>query len=246
MPLMHILCISPSMSTSLLIPALSCDLEVTSQHLHAPSRVCSNSSGLLGPVRKAFLHRAPQVPANGSLGRRCHVMVTLRTCQSSTSGCEEESSAVLSLLTGAVTRQTMPAAPESLPLVTCQLIGQTALPSSSHPSHARTMSANGPAPDPAPVAQRPLSPPTPPASTPAPAVAPAPAPVAPPAPVALPAPASTTIPVGALAQKKRQQYAKSKKQGSNANSRPPRALFCLKLNNPIRRACISLVEWKYP
>uniref|UniRef100_A0A8D0A882 Voltage-dependent L-type calcium channel subunit alpha n=1 Tax=Sander lucioperca TaxID=283035 RepID=A0A8D0A882_SANLU len=43
---------------------------------------------------------------------------------------------------------------------------------------------------------------------------------------------------------KRQQYAKSKKQGSNANSRPPRALFCLKLNNPIRRACISLVEWK--
>uniref|UniRef100_A0A669ETF8 Voltage-dependent L-type calcium channel subunit alpha n=1 Tax=Oreochromis niloticus TaxID=8128 RepID=A0A669ETF8_ORENI len=28
------------------------------------------------------------------------------------------------------------------------------------------------------------------------------------------------------------------------NSRPPRALFCLNLNNPIRRACISLVEWK--
>uniref|UniRef100_A0A3Q3E870 Voltage-dependent L-type calcium channel subunit alpha n=1 Tax=Labrus bergylta TaxID=56723 RepID=A0A3Q3E870_9LABR len=44
--------------------------------------------------------------------------------------------------------------------------------------------------------------------------------------------------------KKRAQYAKSKKQGSNANSRPARALFCLKLNNPIRRACISLVEWK--
>ncbi|XP_049893992.1 calcium channel, voltage-dependent, L type, alpha 1D subunit, a [Epinephelus moara] len=101
------------------------------------------------------------------------------------------------------------------------------------------MSANGPAPDPAPAA-----PEAPPASTPAPAVAPAPAPVAPPAPPALPAPASTTIPVGALAQKKRQQYAKSKKQGSNANSRPPRALFCLNLNNPIRRACISLVEWK--
>uniref|UniRef100_G3N9V6 Voltage-dependent L-type calcium channel subunit alpha n=1 Tax=Gasterosteus aculeatus aculeatus TaxID=481459 RepID=G3N9V6_GASAC len=69
-------------------------------------------------------------------------------------------------------------------------------------------------------------------------------PAAPPAPPALPAPVSSTIPVGALAQKKRQQYAKSKKQGSNANSRPPRALFCLKLNNPIRRACISLVEWK--
>ncbi|XP_068449929.1 calcium channel, voltage-dependent, L type, alpha 1D subunit, a isoform X10 [Clinocottus analis] len=105
------------------------------------------------------------------------------------------------------------------------------------------MSANGPAPDPAPAA-----PEAPPASTPAPAPAPAaaptPAPVAAPAPSALPAPVSSTIPVGALAQKKRQQYAKSKKQGSNANSRPPRALFCLNLNNPIRRACISLVEWK--
>uniref|UniRef100_A0A3B3ZF44 Voltage-dependent L-type calcium channel subunit alpha n=1 Tax=Periophthalmus magnuspinnatus TaxID=409849 RepID=A0A3B3ZF44_9GOBI len=66
----------------------------------------------------------------------------------------------------------------------------------------------------------------------------------PPAPAPAPAPVSSTIPVGALAQKKRQQYAKSKKQGSNANSRPPRALFCLNLNNPIRRACISLVEWK--
>ncbi|XP_078728531.1 voltage-dependent L-type calcium channel subunit alpha-1D-like isoform X8 [Lampetra fluviatilis] len=46
------------------------------------------------------------------------------------------------------------------------------------------------------------------------------------------------------AQRKRQQYAKTKKQGSNANDRPPRALFCLDLNNPLRRACISLVEWK--
>nr|XP_014342129.1 PREDICTED: voltage-dependent L-type calcium channel subunit alpha-1D [Latimeria chalumnae] len=51
-------------------------------------------------------------------------------------------------------------------------------------------------------------------------------------------------PVGTLSQRKRQQYAKSKKQGSSANNRPPRALFCLSLNNPIRRACISLVEWK--
>ncbi|XP_068609187.1 voltage-dependent L-type calcium channel subunit alpha-1D [Brachionichthys hirsutus] len=52
------------------------------------------------------------------------------------------------------------------------------------------------------------------------------------------------LPVGSLAQRKRQQYAKSKKQGGSTNSRPPRALFCLTLNNPIRRACISLVEWK--
>ncbi|KAI4895075.1 hypothetical protein NFI96_006526 [Prochilodus magdalenae] len=55
-----------------------------------------------------------------------------------------------------------------------------------------------------------------------------------------------SAPVGSLSQRKRQQYAKSKKQGSSTNSRPPRALFCLTLNNPIRRACISLVEWKYP
>lgn len=57
---------------------------------------------------------------------------------------------------------------------------------------------------------------------------------------------SGPAPVGSLAQRKRQQYAKSKKQGGSTNSRPPRALFCLTLNNPIRRACISLVEWKYP
>lgn len=59
------------------------------------------------------------------------------------------------------------------------------------------------------------------------------------------APASVA-PVSSLAQRKRQQYAKSKKQGSISNSRPPRALFCLTLNNPVRRACINLVEWKYP
>ncbi|MEQ2184003.1 Voltage-dependent L-type calcium channel subunit alpha-1D, partial [Goodea atripinnis] len=98
------------------------------------------------------------------------------------------------------------------------------------------MSTNGPAPEPAPE--------VPPISTPAPAPAPTQAPAPAPPPPAPPAPTSSTIPVGALAQKKRQQYAKSKKQGSNANSRPPRALFCLNLNNPLRRACISVVEWK--
>nr|XP_060622034.1 voltage-dependent L-type calcium channel subunit alpha-1D isoform X16 [Anolis sagrei ordinatus] len=51
-------------------------------------------------------------------------------------------------------------------------------------------------------------------------------------------------PAGSLSQRKRQQYAKSKKQGNTSNSRPARALFCLSLNNPIRRACISIVEWK--
>ncbi|XP_072771948.1 voltage-dependent L-type calcium channel subunit alpha-1D-like [Nerophis lumbriciformis] len=49
---------------------------------------------------------------------------------------------------------------------------------------------------------------------------------------------------GSLAHRKRQQYAKSKKQGGSTTSRPPRALFCLSLDNPLRRACISLVEWK--
>ncbi|KAJ3586089.1 hypothetical protein NHX12_012490 [Muraenolepis orangiensis] len=56
--------------------------------------------------------------------------------------------------------------------------------------------------------------------------------------------ASAVAPAGLLSQRKRQQYAKSKKQGGSTNSRPPRALFCLTLNNPLRRACISLVEWK--
>ncbi|KAA0713569.1 Voltage-dependent L-type calcium channel subunit alpha-1D [Triplophysa tibetana] len=41
-----------------------------------------------------------------------------------------------------------------------------------------------------------------------------------------------SAPAGSLAQRKRQQYAKSKKQGSTTNSRPPRALFCLTLSNP--------------
>ncbi|XP_057213136.1 voltage-dependent L-type calcium channel subunit alpha-1D isoform X3 [Triplophysa rosa] len=53
-----------------------------------------------------------------------------------------------------------------------------------------------------------------------------------------------SAPAGSLAQRKRQQYTKSKKQGSTTNSRPPRALFCLTLSNPVRRACINLVEWK--
>ncbi|XP_026077606.1 voltage-dependent L-type calcium channel subunit alpha-1D-like isoform X10 [Carassius auratus] len=73
---------------------------------------------------------------------------------------------------------------------------------------------------------------------------PAPRAATPAAPPAASVPVSSVVPVGSLAQKKRQQYAKSKKQGSSANTRAQRALFCLNLNNPIRRACISLVEWK--
>ncbi|PIO16579.1 hypothetical protein AB205_0174810 [Aquarana catesbeiana] len=48
------------------------------------------------------------------------------------------------------------------------------------------------------------------------------------------------------AHKKRQHYSKHKNQGGGGVHRSPRALFCLYLNNPIRRACISIVEWKYP
>lgn len=48
-------------------------------------------------------------------------------------------------------------------------------------------------------------------------------------------------------QRKRQHYSsKPKKQTTTTATRPPRALLCLTLKNPIRRACISIVEWKYP
>jgi len=33
---------------------------------------------------------------------------------------------------------------------------------------------------------------------------------------------------------------------TNQNLRPVRALFCLTLQNPIRKLCIRVVEWKYP
>lgn len=81
---------------SLWIPSLFCSFGVRSQHLCIHSQadaiswasycypgstdvvllsVSSNSSGLLGPVRKALLHRAPQVPANGGMGRQHHVVM---------------------------------------------------------------------------------------------------------------------------------------------------------------------------
>uniref|UniRef100_A0A8C9X347 Voltage-dependent L-type calcium channel subunit alpha n=1 Tax=Sander lucioperca TaxID=283035 RepID=A0A8C9X347_SANLU len=46
------------------------------------------------------------------------------------------------------------------------------------------------------------------------------------------------------AKKQERQHAKKQVQGSNQVQRAPRALFCLKLNNPIRRAALSIVEWK--
>uniref|UniRef100_A0A8C1TA45 Voltage-dependent L-type calcium channel subunit alpha n=1 Tax=Cyprinus carpio TaxID=7962 RepID=A0A8C1TA45_CYPCA len=53
---------------------------------------------------------------------------------------------------------------------------------------------------------------------------------------------STTSSTGT--QKKKSQHVKKQVQGSNQVQRAPRALFCLKLNNPIRRAALHLVEWK--
>ncbi|XP_059690549.1 voltage-dependent L-type calcium channel subunit alpha-1F [Gavia stellata] len=43
---------------------------------------------------------------------------------------------------------------------------------------------------------------------------------------------------------RRPPHPKHKGQGSGGVHRSPRALFCLRLNNPIRRAAISIVEWK--
>jgi voltage-dependent calcium channel L type alpha-1C len=57
---------------------------------------------------------------------------------------------------------------------------------------------------------------------------------------------NATISTVSSTQRKRQQYGKPKKQSGTTATRPPRALLCLTLKNPIRRACISIVEWKYP
>ncbi|KAL8164358.1 UNVERIFIED_CONTAM: Voltage-dependent L-type calcium channel subunit alpha-1F [Gekko kuhli] len=51
---------------------------------------------------------------------------------------------------------------------------------------------------------------------------------------------------GSGGQRKRLQHNKHKTQGTNVVHRSPRALFCLRLNNPIRQAAISIVEWKHP
>lgn len=46
---------------------------------------------------------------------------------------------------------------------------------------------------------------------------------------------------------KRKQREKLKKlQATGGNPRPARSLFCFTLKNPFRKACINIVEWKYP
>ncbi|KAK7884578.1 hypothetical protein WMY93_027701 [Mugilogobius chulae] len=53
---------------------------------------------------------------------------------------------------------------------------------------------------------------------------------------------STTSSTGT--QKRRGQTHKKQVQGTNQVQRAPRALFCLRLNNPIRQAALHIVEWK--
>lgn len=46
---------------------------------------------------------------------------------------------------------------------------------------------------------------------------------------------------------KRKQREKLKKlQATGGNPRPARSLFLFTLKNPFRKACINIVEWKYP
>lgn len=46
---------------------------------------------------------------------------------------------------------------------------------------------------------------------------------------------------------KRKQREKLKKlQATGGNPRPARSLFLFNLKNPFRKACINIVEWKYP
>lgn len=53
--------------------------------------------------------------------------------------------------------------------------------------------------------------------------------------------AAATEAAAAAAKRKAQS-----RRGKPPPERPQRALFCLSLTNPIRKLCISVVEWKYP
>ncbi|KAG2468021.1 voltage-dependent L-type calcium channel subunit alpha-1S-like isoform X1 [Polypterus senegalus] len=55
--------------------------------------------------------------------------------------------------------------------------------------------------------------------------------------------AVAALPDSDTLQRKKQKE-KLKKQATAANPRPARALCCLTLRNPFRKACISIVEWK--
>lgn len=58
--------------------------------------------------------------------------------------------------------------------------------------------------------------------------------------------AAAPISTASSTQHHRQHYSKPKKQTTTVATRPPHSLLCLTLKNPLRRACINIVEWKYP
>lgn len=64
------------------------------------------------------------------------------------------------------------------------------------------------------------------------------------------APPSTTATAVAAAAAATTAGAPPKRQvrrgGKPQPERPARALYCLGLKNPIRKICITIVEWKYP
>ncbi|XP_060745275.1 voltage-dependent L-type calcium channel subunit alpha-1C isoform X1 [Tachysurus vachellii] len=56
--------------------------------------------------------------------------------------------------------------------------------------------------------------------------------------------AAAPISTACSTQHHRQHYIKPKKPTSTVATRPPHSLLCLTLKNPLRRACINIVEWK--
>ena len=74
------------------------------------------------------------------------------------------------------------------------------------------------------------------------------APEAPPPapPTSLAAAVAATGSAPATPAKPRPPRVNPRKVNPNLNPRPPRALFCLSLTNPVRKLCIQIVEYKYP
>ncbi|XP_058273774.1 voltage-dependent L-type calcium channel subunit alpha-1C isoform X5 [Hemibagrus wyckioides] len=56
--------------------------------------------------------------------------------------------------------------------------------------------------------------------------------------------AAAPISTASSSHHQRQHYNKPKKPTSTVATRPPHSLLCLTLKNPLRRACINIVEWK--
>lgn len=63
-----------------------------------------------------------------------------------------------------------------------------------------------------------------------------------------PAPSTTATAIAGAAQSTAPAAQKRpvRRGGKVQPERPVRALYCLGLKNPIRKICITIVEWKYP